>query len=157
MINNSIEYYCGPFTKGVIQNIYAGNKNLYNPVFFYGDIQSTSTICKSIAEYYINSGRKVTWITADEYSKMLIDALMFRKLNDFRAMLFPCDILIVENVEALSGRISTQEEFYYLFDQVFESGSQIVLTSLVTPGLIYLLEDRVRTQLQAGICCHIDE
>ena len=148
---------CGVFTRGVIDSICAERKELYNPVLFCGDKQKTSLICKSIAEHFINLKKRVSWITADEYTHMLIDALMLRKINDFRTMLFPCDILIVENVETLSGRQSTQDCFYSLFDWVYESGGQIVLSSTMTPYRINRLEDRVRTQLQAGICCHIDE
>ena len=150
-------FICGPFTSGVIRRIFAENKSVYNPVLFCGNVRKTSHICKAIADHFIELERRVSWVTAEEFTRMLIDALILRKMNDFRSMFFPCDVLIIENVETLSGRLSTQEEFYYLFDRVYESGAQIILSSRIPPMKIISLEDRVRTQLQAGICCYVDE
>ena len=147
----------GPLTRGIIQGIYNIKKSIYNPVLFCGKTEITSGICAEIAHHFIDIGQKVSWVTADEFTQMLVDALMFRKYNDFRNMLFPCDVLIIENVETLSGRASTQEEFYYLFDRVYENNSQIILSSLMSPNLITNLEDRVKTQLMAGIYCRVDE
>lgn len=155
-MNNSISLVHNAFTSGVIEGIFNGSKDIYNPVLFYGDTRKTSAICKEIAEHFIANNKRVSWTTGQEFFQWFIEAWKLRDLDAFRNMFLQCDILIFEGVDWFSGYHAMQYEFFTLFDLVFENKGQIVLTSAGPPGEITRLDDRVRTQLTAGICCPVE-
>ena len=81
----------------------------------------------------------------------MIASIKEGEIELFRKAYRRCDLLIIDHVEIIAGRRATMEEFYELFDHVFVRGGRIVIAGSKTPAMMRDLDDRIKTQLEAGI------
>ena len=127
----------------------------YNPLFIYGATGLGKThlmhaIGNAMRE--TDPEARVLYVTAERFTNELIDALRYRRMPDFRDRFRKnTDILLVDDVQFLSGKERTQEELFHTFEFLKERGKQIVFTADVLPREITGLEPRLRTRCESGM------
>ena len=130
----------------------------YNPLFIYGD----SGLGKTHLLYAIaNALRKkrpearIVYVKGDDFTNELIASIRENRNAEFREKYRQTDILLMDDIQFIAGKIQTQEEFFHTFNTLYESGRQIVLTSDRPPKEITQLEDRLRTRFEWGLTADI--
>jgi len=131
---------------------------VYNPLFIYGG----SGLGKTHLLYAIaNTIRKkdptirIIYIKCEEFTNELITSIRTGKNNEFRGKYRLADLLLVDDIQFIAGKDSTQEEFFHTFNSLYEAGKQIVLTSDRPPKDMANLEYRLRTRFESGLMCDI--
>ena len=130
----------------------------YNPLFIYGDsgLGKTHLLFAIMNEV---KNRKpdalVVYVKGEQFTNELIAAIGHQSTPEFREKYRKADYLLVDDIQFIAGRDSTQEEFFHTFNNLYESGKQIVLTSDRPPKEIKTLEDRLRTRFEMGLMADI--
>ena len=126
----------------------------YNPLFIYGDSGLGKThLLYAIAHQVMrrSGGDKIVYIKGDEFTNELVNAIREGKNAEFREKYRQAALLLVDDIQFIAGKQQTQEEFFHTFNTLYESGSQIVLTSDRPPREMMQLEDRLRTRFEWGL------
>ena len=130
----------------------------YNPLFIYGD----SGLGKTHLLYAIgNTVRErdpavnIIYIKGDEFTNELINAIQTNKSQEFHDKYRKADLLLVDDIQFIAGRIQTQEEFFNTFNTLYEDNKQIVLTSDRPPKEIHRLEERLQSRFVWGVLADI--
>ena len=131
----------------------------YNPLFIYGD----SGLGKTHLLYAIaNALRKkrpdarIVYVKGDDFTNELIASIRENRNAEFREKYRQTDILLMDDIQFIAGKIQTQEEFFHTFNTLYESGRQIVLTSDRPPKEMTQLEDRLRTRFEWGLMVDVE-
>lgn len=130
----------------------------YNPLFIHGDsgLGKTHLLFAIMNEV---KNRKpdalVIYVKGEQFTNELIAAIGHQATPEFREKYRKADYLLVDDIQFIAGRDSTQEEFFHTFNTLYESGKQIVLTSDRPPKEIKTLEDRLRTRFEMGLMADI--
>ena len=126
----------------------------YNPLFIYGD----SGLGKTHLLYSIANALRITrpdfrivYIKGDDFTNELINAIQSGSNSEFREKFRMADLLLVDDIQFIAGKIQTQEEFFHTFNALYESGRQIVLTSDRAPKDMLRLEDRLKSRFEGGL------
>ena len=130
----------------------------YNPLFIYGP----SGLGKTHLLYAITNELKkkidnvrVIYIKGEDFTNQLIDSLARQAMNEFRDKYRSCDVLLIDDIQFIAGKTSTQEEFFHTFNALHEAGKQIIMTSDRPPREIKTLEDRLKTRFEWGLIADI--
>ncbi len=131
---------------------------VYNPLFIYGPPGVGKThllyaIANSIRKTY--SEAKIVYIKGDQFTNELIEALRNGRNVEFRNKYREADLFLIDDVQFIAGKESTQEEFFHTFNKLYESGKQIVMTSDRKPSDMLTLEDRLKTRFEWGLLADI--
>ena len=130
----------------------------YNPLFIHGDsgLGKTHLLFAIMNEV---KNRKpdsfIVYVKGEQFTNELIAAIKNQTTPEFREKYRKADYLLVDDIQFIAGRDSTQEEFFHTFNTLYESGKQIVLTSDRPPKEIKTLEDRLRTRFEMGLMADI--
>ena len=131
---------------------------VYNPLFIYGP----PGVGKTHLLYAIANGiRKqkpdanIVYIKGDQFTNELIDAIKTGKNIEFRSKYREADLFLIDDIQFIAGKDSTQEEFFHTFNKLYEEHKQIVMTSDRKPGDMPTLEDRLRTRFEWGLIMDI--
>ncbi|MBQ7608792.1 MAG: hypothetical protein IJU76_12625 [Desulfovibrionaceae bacterium] len=148
--------------KGILEKIVAGEKQIYNPSLFYGESMAVSAVLDVFEAAYRASHptEKICRIKSLVFVRTIINAVVkYDSLNAdaFTKSFSDCDCLIIEDFEELARYTFCQEVFYGVFDAVFERGGQIVIGANCPPAKMFSIEPRVRTQLEGGIICDVND
>ena len=130
---------------------------LYNPLFIYGGSGLGKThLLFSIANYirFQHPTFQIVYIKSEDFMNELVDALS-NGFADFRAKYRQADLLLMDDIQFLSGKVQLQEEFFHTFEALYQSGKQIVLTSDRPPKEIATLSDRLQTRFESGLLADI--
>lgn len=130
----------------------------YNPLFIYGNSGLGKThllyaIGQSIDERDHN--KKIAYVKGDDFTNRLVNSLQARKMKEFREEFRNVDLFLVDDIQFIAGKESTQEEFFHTFNSIYEAGHQIVITSDRPPLEMSLLDDRLRTRFEGGVMADI--
>lgn len=130
----------------------------YNPLFIYGNSGLGKThlllaIGQSIHEK--NPAAKIAYIKGDEFTNELIKSIREGNGEQFRLKYRNVDLFLVDDIQFIAGKDSTQEEFFHTFNNIYEAGHQIVITSDRPPLEMSLLDDRLRTRFEGGLMADI--
>ena len=130
----------------------------YNPLFIYGPSGLGKThllyaIANRIQENFPDFN--IVYISSEQFTNELIIALRERKNVEFRKKYRNADLLLMDDVQFIGGKASTEEEFFHTFNELFEDRKQIVVTSDRPPNEISLLAERLRTRFEGGLICDI--
>ena len=137
----------------------------YNPLFLYGDVGLGKThLMHSIAHFILNKNpkKKVLYVTSETFTNELIEALKKGKTADnesamaqFRDKYRNNDVLLIDDIQFIIGKESTQEEFFHTFNHLHTSAKQIIISSDKPPKDIETLEARLRTRFEWGLIADI--
>lgn len=132
--------------------------NAYNPLFIYGG----SGLGKTHLLYAISTEIKgnrpetnVIYVKGEEFTNELVEAIGNESTKDFHDKYRQADVLLVDDIQFIGGKESTQEEFFHTFNSLYQSNKQIVLTSDRPPKEIKTLEERLRTRFEWGLIADI--
>ena len=131
---------------------------VYNPLFIYGPAGVGKThllyaIANGIRKK--NPNTKVVYIKGDQFTNELIAAIQTGKNVEFRSKYREADLFLIDDIQFIAGKESTQEEFFHTFNKLFEEHKQIVMTSDRKPSDINTLEDRLKTRFEWGLMADI--
>jgi chromosomal replication initiator protein len=130
----------------------------YNPLFIYGGVGLGKTHLVNALGHELLHNRAATqcfYVSSESFTNELISSLRRDKMEDFKGKFRKADVLIVDDVQFLSGRERTQEEFFHTFNSIHDNHKQIVLTSDKFPNEIKGLEDRLRNRFEWGLIADI--
>ena len=132
---------------------------VYNPLFIYGDTGLGKThLMQAVAHEMLGRDpyTRVTYIGTEQFTNEFIGALQSRTTHEFRRRYRETDLLLVDDVQFLKGKETTQEEFFHTFNAIYEAGRQICLTSDRPPKEIPGLEARLVSRFEWGMVAHVD-
>lgn len=132
----------------------------YNPLFIYGGVGLGKThIIHSIGNEILktNKNLKITYYSSEKFTNELINSLRHGKMEEFRNKFRSIDVLLIDDIQFIAGKKSTQEEFFHTFNALYESHKQIVVTSDKFPKEIPDLEERLRSRFEWGLIADIQE
>ena len=130
----------------------------YNPLFIYGGVGLGKThLINAIGNqvYKKNSNTKICYYSSEKFTNELINSLRHGKMEEFRNKFRSIDILLIDDIQFIAGKKSTQEEFFHTFNALYESHKQIVVTSDKYPKEIPDLEERLRSRFEWGLVADI--
>lgn len=130
----------------------------YNPLFIYGPSGLGKThllyaVTNKIKER--NPNAKIIYIKGEDFTNQMIESLSKNAMHKFRDKYRTCDVLLIDDVQFIAGKESTQEEFFHTFNALFEDGRQIILTSDRPPKDIKTLEERLVSRFEWGLIADI--
>ena len=130
----------------------------YNPLFIYGP----SGLGKTHLLYAItnelkktNPGIRIIYIKGDDFTNQMIESLSKHEMSKFHEKYRCCDVLLIDDIQFIAGKVATQEEFFHTFNTLYEENKQIILTSDRPPREIKTLEDRLKTRFEWGLIADI--
>lgn len=133
---------------------------IYNPLFIYGGVGLGKThLIQSIGNELLknNPDHKVKYITSERFTSELIDSIKNQKINDFKEHYQKMDLLIIDDIQFISGKEKTQEEFFHIFNHLYQLNKQIVLSSDRPPKAIQILEERLRSRFEGGMIADVTQ
>lgn len=133
-------------------------KTRFNPLLIYGGVGLGKThLLQSIGNFVLSHlpVLKVTYITSEEFCLNFIDAIKNNNTKNFTSRFRSSDLLLMDDIQFFAGKESTQEEFFYIFNTLYQEGKQIVLTSDLPPSSLKGLHDRLISRFQWGLCVDI--
>jgi len=139
--------------KAVVQNL----GTLYNPLFIYGGVGLGKThLLQAIGNEVIDQNKKrVKYTSSERFSSELIYSLREGKIDRFKEEYRKIDVLIIDDIQFLAGKEKTQEEFFHIFNTLYQKNKQIILSSDRPPKAIATLEERLRSRFEGGMTADI--
>lgn len=134
---------------------------VYNPLFIYGGVGLGKThLMHSIAHFILknNVNAKILYVTSEKFTNELIDAIRNKNnitTTEFREKYRNNDVLLIDDIQFIIGKESTQEEFFHTFNTLYEAKKQIIISSDKPPKEIETLEERLRSRFEWGLTVDI--
>ncbi|MBO4699958.1 chromosomal replication initiator protein DnaA [bacterium] len=129
----------------------------YNPFFIFGDSGLGKTHIIHAVENYIiqNKHKKVYYSTANQMTEDFIRSIQNKTVSEFRDKITKNDVLLIDDIQFLSGKTGTQNEFFYIFNQFYDNKKQIIITSDKYINEIVDIDDRLRSRFSMGVSLNI--
>ncbi len=131
----------------------------YNPLFIYGGVGLGKThLINAIGNHILKTTlvARICCISAENFTNQVINSIKSNKMEEFRNRYrFGCDVLLIDDIQFIAGKESTQEEFFHTFNTLYESKKQIVISSDKSPKDMSYLEERLRSRFEWGLITDI--
>ncbi|MEO1460151.1 MAG: chromosomal replication initiator protein DnaA, partial [Pseudomonadota bacterium] len=130
----------------------------FNPVFLYGGVGLGKTHLMHAIAWHLHTTRpacRVLYLSAEQFMYRFVQALRFRDTITFKQQFRSVDVLMVDDVQYIAGKDSTQEEFFHTFNALVDQQKQIVISGDNSPDRIEGMEERIRSRLQWGLVVDI--
>jgi len=132
----------------------------YNPLFIYGGVGLGKTHLMHAIGHYAHQlypDLKICYITSEEFTIQLINAMQTNQNQQFRDRFRNADILMVDDIQFIAGKRGTEEEFFHTFNHLRDAGKQIIMTSDKPPKEIQKLEERLCSRFEGGLVADIQK
>jgi chromosomal replication initiator protein len=124
----------------------------FNPLFVYGGVGLGKThLLHAIGNDLVRNGHNVLYCTSEQFTNDLISAIRSQTTEQFRNKYRELDVLLIDDIQFIAGKESTQEEFFHTFNHLQASGRQVVMSSDRPPKALQQLEERLRSRFEGGI------
>ncbi len=128
----------------------------YNPLFIYGGTGLGKThLLQAIGNDAIEHGRTIIYVTIEQFMNDFTFAIKNKNMEHFRSKYRKCDVLLIDDIQFLSGKEQTQEEFFHTFNELHNAEKQIVMTSDRLPSQIAGLVDRLKSRFEWGLTADV--
>ena len=131
-----------------------GGPVTFNPLFLYGGVGLGKTHLMHAIAWELQTKRpdlNVVYLSAEQFMYRFVQAFRDRKMMEFKQIFRAVDVLMVDDVQFIAGKDSTQEEFFHTFNALVDGNKQIIISADRAPGEIKDLEDRIKSRLQCGL------
>ncbi|MEM9129817.1 MAG: chromosomal replication initiator protein DnaA, partial [Pseudomonadota bacterium] len=131
-----------------------GGEVTFNPLFLYGGVGLGKTHLMHAIAWELRQRSpdlNVVYLSAEQFMYRFVQALRDKRMMDFKEMFRSVDVLMVDDVQFIAGKESTQEEFFHTFNALVDQHKQIVISADRAPGEIQNLEERIKSRLQCGL------
>ena len=136
------------------RRVSTGDSAAFNPLFLYGGVGLGKTHLMhaiSVELQHMSPDLKVVYLSAEQFMYRFIQALRDKQMMNFKEIFRSVDVLMVDDVQFIAGKESTQDEFFHTFNALIDQKKQIVISADRAPGEIDGLEERIRSRLQCGL------
>ena len=126
----------------------------FNPLFLYGGVGLGKTHLMHAIGWELQKvavQQRVVYLSAEQFMYRFVQALRDKQMMDFKELFRSVDVLMVDDVQFIAGKNSTQDEFFHTFNALVDQGKQIIISADRAPGEIDGLEDRIKSRLQWGL------
>jgi len=136
------------------RRVAGGGPVTFNPLFLYGGVGLGKTHLMHAIAWEIQAhtpDARVLYLSAEQFMYRFVQSLRFKDMLGFKEMFRSVDVLMVDDVQFIAGKESTQDEFFHTFNALVEQNKQIVISADRAPGEISGLEERIKSRLQCGL------
>jgi chromosomal replication initiator protein len=128
----------------------------YNPLFIYGGTGLGKThLLQAVGNHAIENGKTVIYVTIEQFMNDFTFSIKNKNMEHFRNKYRKCDVLLIDDIQFLSGKEQTQEEFFHTFNELHNAKKQIVMTSDRLPSQIAGLVDRLKSRFEWGLTADV--
>ncbi len=129
----------------------------YNPLFLYGGVGLGKThLLHATANHALTKRPlEILYVTSEQFTNDLINSIREHRTDDFRSRYRTIDILLIDDIQFIAGKESTQEEFFHTFNHLHGANKQIILTSDRPPKAVTTLDDRLRSRFEGGLMTEV--
>jgi len=154
-------FVVGPFNELPQAAAWAITQNpgsVYNPLFVYGGVGLGKThLLQAIGNEIGKKSpqKKIKYASSEKFTSGIVDSIRNYNIEKFKSLYKDIDVLIIDDIQFLAGKEKTQEEFFHIFNSLYEKNKQIILSSDRPPKAISSLEERLRSRFEGGMIADI--
>ncbi|MDO8424801.1 MAG: chromosomal replication initiator protein DnaA [bacterium] len=154
-------FIVGPFNELPHAAAFAVSKNpgsVYNPLFIYGGVGLGKThLLQALGNEVIKNSpqKKVRYVSSEKFTSEIISSIKNQEIEALKTKYRAIDVLIIDDIQFLAGKEKTQEEFFHIFNALYEKNKQIVISSDHPPRAIPALAERLRSRFEGGMIADI--